>query len=78
MKQLFCGILVCLMLFSSAAAQKFDGLAQTPPMGWKNYSISGDLKVRDLWTQKNLGTSGTPYSGVVPPHDVVLLRLSKE
>ncbi|MDZ7722994.1 MAG: glycoside hydrolase family 27 protein [candidate division KSB1 bacterium] len=49
-----------------------------PDFGWKNYSITGDLKVRDLWTHKDLGTSDTPYSGVVPPHDVVLLRLSKE
>lgn len=49
-----------------------------PDFGWISYSISGDLHVRDLWKHQDLGTSNMPFVGVVPPHDVILLRLSKE
>ncbi len=48
-----------------------------PDFDWKRYSIDGNYKVRDLWKHKDLGKSGKPYKGTVPPHDVVVLRLSK-
>lgn len=34
-------------------------------------------KIRDLWATKEAGTTGTPFVADVPPHDVVMLRLSK-
>jgi len=39
---LFCGIALCGMALSnSALAQKFDGLALTPPMGWNSWNKFG-------------------------------------
>ena len=34
-------------------------------------------KIRDVWTKKAAGTTAKPFTATVPPHDVVLLRLSK-
>ncbi len=48
-----------------------------PDFGWKRYTIPGDLNVRDLWKHKDLGKSDKPFKGTVPPHDVVVLRLSR-
>ena len=47
-----------------------------PDMDWNVYRIDADLKVRDIWKQKDLGTAATPYTGTVGPHDVTLLKLS--
>ena len=41
-----------------------------------NFS-STTYKVRDLWTNKNVGTTKKAFKGEVPGHDVVMLRLSK-
>jgi alpha-galactosidase len=38
MNRLALAVLVCLSLAASAAAQKFEGLAQTPPMGWNSWN----------------------------------------
>ena len=34
-------------------------------------------RIRDLWSKKELGTTDTPLSQVVPPHDVLMVRLTK-
>jgi alpha-galactosidase len=39
--------------------------------GKNNYVIS------NLWTKKGAGNTDKPFTAIVPPHDVVLLRLSK-
>ena len=49
-----------------------------PDFGWKRYSIDGNLTVRDLWKHKDIGKSDKAFQGTVPPHDVVLLRLSRD
>jgi alpha-galactosidase len=35
-------------------------------------------RVRDLWTKKNTGDTKRPLKATVPPHDVLMLRISKE
>jgi alpha-galactosidase len=37
---------------------------------------SSSYKITDLWLQKELGTTGKPWTGVVGAHDVVLLHLT--
>lgn len=35
------------------------------------------FKLRDLWTKKEAGTTKKPLKAVLPPHDVIMLRLMK-
>ena len=44
---------------------------------WKDAGLEGKQTVRDLWRQKDLGVFDTEFSATVPPHGVVLLKLSK-
>jgi len=56
---------------------------------WKNSYIDDTLssrhldakkmtyRVRDLWAKKEMGTTDSPLTYVVPPHDVLMLRLDK-
>ena len=64
-------------------------LPKTIDFDWKNRYIDDAMSsrqidarkttygVRDLWTKKNMGTTDAPLRAVVPPHDVLLLRLDK-
>ena len=64
-------------------------LPKTIDFDWKNRYIDDAMSsrqidarkttygVRDLWTEKNMGTTDAPLRAVVPPHDVLLLRLDK-
>ena len=64
-------------------------LPKTIDFDWKNRYIDDALSsrqidarkttysVRDLWTKKNMGTTDAPLRAVVPPHEVLLLRLDK-
>ena len=64
-------------------------LPKTIDFDWKNRYIDDALSsrqidarkttygIRDLWTKKNMGTTDAPLRAVVPPHDVLLLRLDK-
>lgn len=38
--------------------------------------LSGQVKVRDLWAHRNVQVSGNSYSATVPPHGVVMIRVS--
>jgi alpha-galactosidase len=44
---------------------------------WADLKITGARKVRDLWRQKDLGTSDDKFESEVPPHGVVFVRLIK-
>ncbi len=54
---------------------------------WKNNAIADEVsgakmngaayKIKDVWANKAAGTTAKPFATTVPPHDVVLLRLSK-
>jgi len=38
--------------------------------------VSGKQTVRDLWRQKDVGTFEDKYEATVPPHGVVLVKLT--
>ena len=45
---------------------------------WQDLGVRGRQKVRDLWRQKDLGEFAENYAGAVPPHGVVLLKITPE
>jgi alpha-galactosidase len=44
---------------------------------WAALKVSGQQKVRDLWRQKDLGTFADGFESSVPPHGVVLVKVSR-
>lgn len=44
--------------------------------GWDVLGVSGRKRVRDLWRQKDIGGFEGHFAAMVPPHGVVLVRLS--
>ena len=45
-------------------------------VNWSDLGIEGDMHVRDLWRQKDLGTFTNTFSVTVPRHGVVLVKVS--
>ena len=43
---------------------------------WPELEISQKSKVRDLWQHKPIAVEGTDYSGTIPGHGVVMMRVS--
>jgi alpha-galactosidase len=54
------------------------GPATTYPVGFRfrEVGLAGPVRVRDVWSQKDLGIQRGSFSVIVPTHGVVLLRLS--
>lgn len=50
---------------------------QTITLNRDENGLAGLTKVRDVWQQKNITTSGNTYTVKVAPHGVLLLKLSK-
>jgi alpha-galactosidase len=44
-------------------------------VSWEQLGISGNLPVRDLWRQVDLGTAQGSFSTEVPRHGVVLVKI---
>ena len=44
---------------------------------WSDLGISGPQPVRDLWVQKDLGTSDGSFSAEVPGHGAVLVKIGR-
>jgi len=44
---------------------------------WPALKINGKQMVRDVWQQKDIGVFSDKYESTVPPHGVVLVRISK-
>ena len=63
--------------------------ARSVEFDWKKHPVSDGLskmelnavkaayRIRDLWARRDAGTTDAPFRTTVPPHDVVMLRLSK-
>jgi alpha-galactosidase len=49
---------------------------QVVSVKWSDLKLSGSVKVRDLWRQKDLGVEADGYSTTVNPHGVVLLKIT--
>jgi len=52
-----------------------DELPQTVTTRWSDLGISGPMRVRDLWRQKDIGTFDDTFETEVPRHGVTLVRL---
>ncbi len=58
-------------------------------MDWKQMVVSDSLSgsalnpikdnytIHNVWSRANMGTTGQPFKAVLPPHDVILLRVTK-
>jgi alpha-galactosidase len=43
---------------------------------WSDINLSGTLKVRDLWKQKDIGSFKESFSSSIPPHGVSFIKVS--
>jgi alpha-galactosidase len=43
---------------------------------WAVLGLNGPAKIRDLWRHQDIGSANGSYTTKVPPHGVVMLRLS--
>ncbi len=43
---------------------------------WSDLGVSGHQTVRDLWRQKEVGSFSDSYEATVPPHGVILVKIS--
>lgn len=61
----------------SVAASLFnrDETPKTVTARWSDLGLSGAMRVRDLWRQKDIGTFENAFETEVPRHGVVLVRL---
>jgi alpha-galactosidase len=62
-------------------------LAKNVSFAWKEHKVVDDFSqneldltqkiysIRDIWAKKDAGTTQKPFAGVIPPHDVKMLRL---
>jgi alpha-galactosidase len=48
----------------------------TITVAWSDLGVSGKQTARDLWRQKDLGKFSDKFEAIVPPHGVVLIKLS--
>lgn len=54
-----------------------ENSAQTRSIDFSTLGISGNGKVRDLWTHTNIGTMPS-YSATIPPHGCIILKVVPE
>ena len=47
----------------------------TISVAWSDLGLSGQQQVRDLWRQKDLPVADGKFSGTVPRHGVLLVKL---
>ncbi len=52
-----------------------DETPQTVVAKWSDLDLTGRMRVRDLWRQKDIGVFGDQFGAEVPRHGVMLLRL---
>jgi len=53
-----------------------DETPKTVVAKWSDLKLSGPMRVRDLWRQKDIGVFSDQFGAEVPRHGVMLLRLS--
>lgn len=46
---------------------------------WRSFNLNREYQIRDVWQQKNIGTTSNPLNATIPPHGVlhVLLKPKK-
>jgi alpha-galactosidase len=50
---------------------------RTISLNWKDVGLSGKIKARDVWRQKDLGAFEDSFTSLVPVHDVTLIRIKR-
>ncbi|HTE46749.1 MAG TPA: hypothetical protein VK636_15965, partial [Gemmatimonadaceae bacterium] len=53
-----------------------DIVSQKITVRWADLGLSGKQAVRDLWQQKELGTTADEFSATVPRHGTVLIAVT--
>jgi alpha-galactosidase len=48
------------------------------PVYWKDLGLNGSMQVRDLWTHADQGLHADHYSSQVPPHGVMLIKITPQ
>jgi hypothetical protein len=51
-------------------------VAQKVAAKWPDLELSGPRAVRDVWLQKDLGTSAGAFETMVPRHGAVLVKMA--
>ncbi|MCX6256516.1 MAG: glycoside hydrolase family 27 protein [Bacteroidia bacterium] len=46
-------------------------------ISWEQIQLKGSQTIRDVWRQKDTGTSDKGYQAIIAPHGVVLLKVTK-
>lgn len=49
---------------------------QTINLKWSDLKLTGSIKLRDIWRQKDIGTSTDNFSSVIPAHGVSFIKIS--
>jgi alpha-galactosidase len=52
-----------------------DGFEKPVTAGWSDLGLTGKMRVRDLWRQKDLNVLDGEFQAMVPRHGVVLVRM---
>jgi alpha-galactosidase len=62
----------------SVALGLFNLTTEPRPMtvDWSELGLRGSQKVRDVWRQRDLGKFARGFSSTVPPHGVIMLRIT--
>jgi len=66
-------------LEDGSVAVGFFNLTQAPrsiSADWKQLGLNGEQTVRDVWRQHDLGSFSDSFSTQVPPHGVIMVRLT--
>jgi alpha-galactosidase len=66
-------------LEDGSVAVGFFNLTQAPrsiSADWKQLGLNGTQTVRDVWRQHDLGSFSDSFSTQVPPHGVIMVRLT--
>jgi alpha-galactosidase len=45
-------------------------------LSWQELGLKGNIHVRDLWSQKDLGLKPQSFTTTIPPHGVSLIKIS--
>ena len=45
-------------------------------LNWQELGLKGNIHVRDLWSQKDLGPKPNSFTTTIPPHGVSLIKIS--
>ena len=73
-------IVLCKELEDGSRAVGIFNLGERPAklsVTWAELGLAGRQRARDLWRQKNLGTSSSRFETEVPRHGVTMIKLTK-